>query len=90
MLTKPKTKIIGLKELRLNTGKYIGYLNKGQSFTVVRRSKPVFKLVPFDEDDNSLWETVVDFTKIRKRGVPIEEVLASLKRLNEKDRQISK
>lgn len=90
MATRTINKIIGLKELRLNTSKYINRLNKGESFTIVRRSKPVFKMIPIDEDDDSLWETVVDFTKIKKGGVPIDEVLASLKRLNEKDRQISK
>lgn len=83
MTTKVKNQIIGLKDLRLNTSKYINRLNKGESFTVVKRSKPVFKVIPFDEDDDSLWETVVDFTKINPRGVPIVDVLKSLKRLNE-------
>jgi len=83
MTTKVKNQIIGLKDLRLNTSKYINRLNKGESFTVVKRSKPVFKVIPFDEDDDSLWETVVDFTKINPRGVPIADVLKSLKRLNE-------
>ncbi|KKQ78232.1 MAG: hypothetical protein A3A96_00910 [Candidatus Zambryskibacteria bacterium RIFCSPLOWO2_01_FULL_39_39] len=83
MITKKKNQIIGLKELRLNIQKYINRLNKGESFTVVKRSKPVFKVIPFDEDDDSLWETVVDFTKINKRGVSIANVLKSLKKLNE-------
>ncbi len=86
MITKTKNQIIGLKELRLNTEKYITRLGKGESFTVVKRSKPVFRVVPMDEDDDSLWETVVDFTKINKRGVAIEDVLKSLKKLNEQDR----
>ena len=86
MATKVKNQIIGLKDLRLNTSKYINRLNKGESFTVVKRSKPVFKVVPFDEDDDSLWETVVDFTSISPRGVPIADVLKSLKRLNEQNR----
>lgn len=86
MITKTKNQIIGLKELRLNTEKYITRLGKGESFIVVKRSKPVFRVVPMDEDDDSLWETVVDFTKINKRGVPIEDVLKSLKKLNEQDR----
>lgn len=92
MLTKTKKRdqIIGLKDLRLNTEKYINRLNKGESFTVVRRSRPVFNMIPFDEDNDSLWETVVDFTKINKKGVSAELVLKSLKRLNEQDRQISK
>ena len=48
MITKKKNQIIGLKELRLNIQKYINRLNKGESFTVVKRSKPVFKVIPFD------------------------------------------
>lgn len=83
MAIKTKNQIIGLKELRLHTQKYINRLKKGETFTVIKRSRPVFKVVPFDEDDDSLWETVVDFTKINKRGVPIDAVLKSLQKLNE-------
>ncbi len=85
MATKVKNQIIGLKDLRINTSKYINRLNKGESFTVVKRSKPVFKVIPFDEDDDSLWETVVDFTKINPRGVPAEKVLKALTRFNEQN-----
>ena len=79
--------IIGLKQLRENAGKYIAQVSKGRSFTVVRRSRPVFKITPVDEwGDEGTWETIVDFTKIRKGGVPATEVLASLKRINEQGR----
>lgn len=82
------SKIIGLKDLRENTENYIAQVAKGKSFTVVRRSKPVFKLSPpVDEwGDGGVWKTLVDFTKIKKGGVPIEDVIASLKRLNAQDR----
>ena len=54
----------------------------GKSFTVVRRSKPIFNIIPVDEwGDEGKWETVVDFTQFKKGGVKAEEVLASLKRL---------
>lgn len=78
--TTAKKNIIGLKELREDMDKYIVRVDRGESFTVVRRSKPVFQLAPVD--DESEWETVVDFTKIRKGGVPIDEVIARLKRLS--------
>ncbi len=79
-------KIIGLKDLREHTGKYISQVAKGKSFTVVRRSKPVFKVVPVDEwGDEGVWESVVDFTKVKKSGVPIKEVIESLTRVNAKD-----
>ncbi len=83
--------IIGLKELRENTETYLREIEKGRSFTVVKKSKPVFKIMPVDEwGDEGSWKTIIDFTKIRKGGVPIEEVIKSLKKINEQDRQILK
>ena len=76
-------KIIGLKELREDTEKYIAQIKRGKSFVVVRRSKPIFKLVPVDElGDEGTWETLIDFTKIKKGGVPAEVVLERLKAIN--------
>lgn len=72
-----KRSIIGLKELRENVDTYIGEVRKGRSFTVVRRSKPVFKISP-PEEDESLWEPVIDFTRIRRGGVPIADILSRL------------
>ncbi len=84
-------KIIGLKDLRENMDEYISQVGKGKSFTVVRRSRPVFRVAPIDAwGDEGVWETVVDFTKVRKGGVPAASVLAALKRLNAKDRKISR
>ena len=69
--------IVGLKELRENMGKYASLIKKGRSFIVVKRSKPLFKISSIDEDDG-LWETVIDFTKLRKGGIPAEELLNRL------------
>lgn len=69
--------IIGLKELRENVDVYVSQIEKGKSFTVVRRSRPLFRIVPPDEDQE-LWETAVDFTKIKKGGIPIRELLSRL------------
>jgi len=69
--------IVGLKELRENMGKYASLVKKGKSFIVVKRSKPLFKISSIDEDDG-LWETVIDFTKLRKGGIPAEELLSRL------------
>ena len=74
---KVKKSIVGLKELRENIDVYIGEVRKGRSFTVVRRSKPVFKISP-PEEDESLWEPVIDFTKVKKGGVPIADILSRL------------
>ena len=80
--------ILGLKEFRNKTEKYINRVNKGESFTVVRRSNPVFKISPIEEDQ-SLWEPVLDFTKIKRGGISANTVLQILRRLNEQDRKIS-
>ncbi|HEY4493538.1 MAG TPA: type II toxin-antitoxin system prevent-host-death family antitoxin [Candidatus Paceibacterota bacterium] len=86
--------IIGLKELRENTKHYIAETRKGRSFVVLQRSKPVFRITPADEwGDEGVWETVVDFTKIRSGGVPTSEILAVMERMqkkNESHRKISR
>lgn len=72
-----KTQILGLKELRENMQKYASRVDKGESFIVVKKSRPLFKISSVEEDEG-LWETVVDFTKIRKDGIPAEELLKKL------------
>mgnify|MGYP001562568537 CR=1 len=68
--------IIGLKELRTNVDSFITQIQKGKSFIVVRRSKPVFKISP--PEDSNVWEPVVDFTKIKKGGVALRDILLRL------------
>lgn len=65
--------IIGLKEFRENVSKYVKKVHKGDSFVVVRRSKPIFQITPLA--DREKWETLIDFAKIRKEGVPAEDFL---------------
>jgi len=77
--TKTKSPIIGLKDLRENMDDYIFQINKGRSFVVVRKSKPIFKLSPLDEwGDEGVWEKVIDFTKIKKEGVLLEDILSKM------------
>ena len=75
-----KTHILGLKELRENMQKYASLVEKGASFVIVRKSKPVFKIVPPESEE--AWETVADFTKINKHGVDARKVLKALRKLN--------
>ena len=70
--------IINLKELRQNVSKYAKRVNKGDSFIVMRRSKPLFRISPVEEEG---WETVIDFTKFRKGGMPIDELIKILETL---------
>lgn len=68
--------LIGLKDLRLNMDKYATEVKAGKSFIVLKQSKPLFRLTPIDEDNR--WEEVINFTKIKKGGVNIDELLAAL------------
>jgi len=68
-------KTVSLKELREDVAGYAAKVQKGASFVVIKRSKPLFKIAPVEDEQ---WEEVVDFTKIRRGGVSIDEVLARL------------
>ena len=68
--------VVGLKELRENTEKFISQVRRGRSFIVVRRSKPIFTISPPDEEAG--WESVIDFTKIKKGGVKVRDLLSRL------------
>ncbi|MBI2465903.1 MAG: type II toxin-antitoxin system Phd/YefM family antitoxin [Candidatus Sungbacteria bacterium] len=72
-----KNSIVGLKDLRSNIDAYITQVDKGRSFIVVRKSKPVFKISPPDEADG-LWESVIDFTRLKKGGVRLDDLLNRL------------
>jgi len=69
-------KIVGLKDLRENMDKYVRDVGKGTDYIVMRRSKPLFRMMAPLEDEN--WETVIDFTGIKKGGVNIKDLLSRL------------
>lgn len=84
-----KKTTVGLKELRANMETYIERVNNGESITVFRRSTPLFKLTPVESEEDG-WETVVDFTKETGRGVPVKELLSSMKKMHGQKSKISK
>ena len=87
---KTSVSIIGLKEFRENMEKYISEVKKGRSFTVVRKSKPIYNVVPHDVwGDEGIWETVIDFTKFKRGGMPVEEALKHIRAANAQDRKVS-
>ncbi len=88
MSTKIKKSTVGLKELRENMDAYITRVSKGESITVFRRSTPLFKITPVDADEDG-WETVVDFTKETGHGVPVAQLLASMKKMHGQKSKIS-
>ena len=69
--------IIGFKELRNNANRYINQIKKGRSFVVLRKSMPIFK-ISSPLEDAEIWETVIDFSKIKKGGISIKELLKRL------------
>jgi antitoxin (DNA-binding transcriptional repressor) of toxin-antitoxin stability system len=70
-------KFIGLKELRQNMDKYAKRVKRGETLVVLRRSIPLFKISPI-EDKEEDWEEVIDFTKIKKGGVDIKDILSRI------------
>ena len=73
---KPTDTFVSLKQLREQFPKYIDQVAEGHSFTVLKRSKPIFKLTPIQETGE--WETIADFTAIDPAGVSAEDVLKHL------------
>lgn len=67
--------IINLKNLREHMQEYAKKVQKGDSFIVFKKSKPLFKITPINDGN---WEEVIDFTKIDKQGVNIKDLLKRL------------
>ena len=67
--------IITLKKLRENMQNYAQKVKKGHSFIVFKKSEPLFKISSIKESD---WEEVIDFTKIKKGGVNLKDLLNRL------------
>ena len=68
--------MIALKDLRLNMDKYATKVRDGESFIVLKQSKPIFKIVPLNNEEK--WEEVINFAKIKKGGVDVDELLSYL------------
>jgi antitoxin (DNA-binding transcriptional repressor) of toxin-antitoxin stability system len=66
---------VSLKEFRQDVEKYARRIAKGDALIVTKRSNPLFRIGPVNEGS---WEEVIDFTKLKRGGVRIEELLARL------------
>jgi len=86
-------KVVGLRELRENMDKYVERIGKGESFLVLRKSKPVFKIKPVDQwGDEGHWRNL-DLRDKKGRGMPIDDAIAMVQKYIENDeqkRQVSK
>lgn len=76
-------KDISIKELRQNLSTVADRVEQGESFRIIRRSKPSFFIINIDaEVPEEGWETVVDFTDGGKtKGVAIEDVMKEIRKL---------
>ncbi len=76
-------KDISIKELRENLSSIADRVEKGESYRVIRRSKPSFFIMSIESEiPEEGWETVVDFTDGGKtKGVRIEEVMKEMKKI---------
>ena len=81
MLLMPKD--ISIKELRQNLSSIADRVERGESYRVIRRSKPSFCIMKIDaEPPEEKWETVVDFTDGGKtEGMPIEDVMKIIRKI---------
>ena len=75
-------KDISIKELREHLSDVADRAEKGETFRVIRRSKPSFIIMKVDVDDSDEGWEGVDFTDGGKtKGVRIERVLKELKKM---------
>ena len=83
-----KNNLVGLKELRINLDKYIKDVERGSSFTVLRRSKPVFRIGPVDTEESEIgWDTLFDADRDNKgKGIAGGEVLRILRKIQANER----
>lgn len=76
-------KDISIKELRASLSDIADRVERGESYRVIRRSKPSFYIVKIDaEVPEEGWETVVDFTDGGKTaGTPVKDVVKLIKKI---------
>ena len=83
-------KDISIKELRNQLSDIADRAERGESFRVIRRSKPSFIIMKIGADlEEEGWETVVDFTDGGKTtGVPIQDVIKVIRKIQKEDGKI--
>ncbi len=85
--------IISIKDFRQSLATVAdAVMEKGETFTVMRRSRPAFVVKPFieiEECDESIdepgWKTAIDFTEGgKKKGITADKLLAIMKKFEKK------
>jgi len=73
--------MLSIKDFRTKLTDYTKRVSEnGDSFIVLKKSKPVFKVVPIDADEGE-WQTIIDFTEIDPKGVSFDDVRKAAKDL---------
>ncbi len=77
-------KDMSIKELRQQLSDVADRAERGESFRIIRRSKPSFIIMKVDSDvPEEGWETVVDFTDGGTSvGMPAKDVLNMMKKMH--------
>lgn len=68
--------IIGLKELSQNAGKIAERAKNGERFTVVKRSKPMFEIIPSTSPSPKIKETKIWTKELIDQHRPAFKALA--------------
>ncbi len=71
------SKVVPIKEFRQNLAHFTDLVGQGETFIVIRRSVPAFKVVPIKAiEAEDQWEEMVDFTDHgKKKGIPAKQLL---------------
>jgi len=83
---------ISIRELRENLAQVADHIALGESFVVIRRSKPVFIINPVSgglesqkvgQKNKLNWETLIDFTEGGKnKGISGKKLLKVFQKIN--------
>lgn len=82
-----KQNLVGLRELRVNLDKYVKGVARGSSYTILRRSKPLFRISPIETENETGWDTIFDADRDNQgKGIPGGEVLRILRKIKKDER----
>ena len=77
--------LISIKDFRASLSDVADAVLQGESFLVMRRSMPAFKVEPFNTKEETFnmdgWKTALDFTeKGKKKGISAKKMLEAMKK----------
>ncbi len=81
--------LISIKEFRETLSNVADAVAQGESFLVMRHSRPAFKVEPLEEEEEALdmpgWKTIADFTEGgKKKGISAKKLLKAMQEFEKK------